>query len=82
MDNECYERMEQNKRLVPNNVISISVIQEGQMYTLEDAKFKDTGDILDEDEIEFINEIHNYDRDIWLNESGSYHIPQVYVHFK
>ena len=82
MDNECYERMEQNKRLVPNNVISISVIQEGEMYTLEDAKFKDTGDILDEDEVEFINEIPNNDWDIWLNESGSYHNPQGYVHFK
>ena len=41
------------EELVPRNVKATSVIQEGEMYILEEAIFKDTGDYLDKSDIDF-----------------------------
>ena len=71
------------EELIPSNVIAASVIQEGQMYILEEAKFKDTGDYLDKDDIDFINVIPNdgNDWDRWLNDWGSSFNLSGHIHF-
>ena len=37
--------------LTPNNINALSIIQEGEMYILEDAEFRDTKVGLDEENI-------------------------------
>ena len=69
--------------LTPKNVNALSIIQEGEMYTLEDAEFIDTKVVLDEDEINYINEIPNdgHDWDGWMNENGSVLNLGGHIHF-
>jgi len=69
--------------LTPNNINALSIIQEGEMYILEDAEFRDTKVGLDVDEINYINEIPNdgHDWDGWMNENGSFFHLSGHIHF-
>lgn len=71
------------EELVPSNVKATSVIQDGQMYILEEAIFKDTGDYLDKSDIDFINVIPDdgNDWDRWLMDWGSSFHLSGHIHF-
>ena len=70
-----------NQQLIPNNVEATSVIQEGEMYTLEEAKYKDTGIFLEDWEVEYINLTPTMEWDIWINDNGSVLNPGGHIHF-